>query len=126
MYIGLQLVIIKFHQVLIENDLQLDINAKLDLESQDFSSSNEYCWVNVGHRLHPVWLSAWQQGQEEVEEGARLMEEVEMEAWQRRMMSSAEPPSLERMMSSSQRLSSNGVPHSQTLISFQTVCLAAT
>ena len=34
-YIGLQLVIIKFHQVLIENDLQLDINAKLDLESQN-------------------------------------------------------------------------------------------
>ena len=34
MYIGLQLVIIKFNQVLIENDLQLDINAKLDLESQ--------------------------------------------------------------------------------------------
>ena len=33
MYIGLQLVIIKFHQVLIENDLQLDINAKLDLKS---------------------------------------------------------------------------------------------
>ena len=27
--------IIKFHQVLIENDLQLDINAKLDLESQN-------------------------------------------------------------------------------------------
>ena len=29
------MVIIKFHQVLIENDLQLDINAKLDLESQN-------------------------------------------------------------------------------------------
>ena len=28
------MVIIKFHKVLIENDLQLDINAKLDLESQ--------------------------------------------------------------------------------------------
>ena len=27
------MVIIKFHQVLIENYLQLDINAKLDLES---------------------------------------------------------------------------------------------
>ena len=35
MYIGLHMVIIKFHQVLIENDLQLDINAKLDLESQN-------------------------------------------------------------------------------------------
>ena len=34
-YIGLHMVIIKFHQVLIENDLQLDINAKLDLESQN-------------------------------------------------------------------------------------------
>ena len=32
--IGLNMFIIKFHQVLIENDLQLDINAKLDLESQ--------------------------------------------------------------------------------------------
>ena len=29
------MVIIKFHQGLIENDLQLDINAKLDLESQN-------------------------------------------------------------------------------------------
>ena len=35
MYIGLHMVIIKCHQVLIENDLQLDINAKLDLESQN-------------------------------------------------------------------------------------------
>ena len=35
MYIGLHMVIIKFHQVLIENDLQLDINAKLDLQSQN-------------------------------------------------------------------------------------------
>ena len=35
MYIGLHLVIIKCHQVLIENDLQLDINAKRDLESQN-------------------------------------------------------------------------------------------
>ena len=35
MYMGLHMVIIKFHQVLIENDLQLDINAKLDLESQN-------------------------------------------------------------------------------------------
>ena len=26
---------IKFHEVLIENDLQLDINAKFDLESQN-------------------------------------------------------------------------------------------
>ena len=34
-YIGLDMVIIKFHQVLIENDLQLDINAKLDIESQN-------------------------------------------------------------------------------------------
>ena len=33
--IGLHMVIIKCHQVLIENDLQLDINAKLDLESQN-------------------------------------------------------------------------------------------
>ena len=33
--IGLHMVIIKFHEVLIENDLQLDINAKLDLESQN-------------------------------------------------------------------------------------------
>ena len=33
--ICLHMVIIKFHQVLIENDLQLDINAKLDLESQN-------------------------------------------------------------------------------------------
>ena len=29
------MVIIKFHQVLIENDLQLDINANRDLESQN-------------------------------------------------------------------------------------------
>ena len=29
------MVIIKFHEVLIENDLQLDINAKFDLESQN-------------------------------------------------------------------------------------------
>ena len=29
------MVIIKFDQVLIENDLQLDINAKRDLESQN-------------------------------------------------------------------------------------------
>ena len=29
------MVIIKFHEVLIENDLQLDINAMLDLESQN-------------------------------------------------------------------------------------------
>ena len=29
------MVIIKFHQVLIENDLQRDINAKLALESQN-------------------------------------------------------------------------------------------
>ena len=35
MHIGLHVVIIKFHQVLIENDLQLDINAKLDLESHN-------------------------------------------------------------------------------------------
>ena len=28
------IIIIKFHQVLIKNDLYLDINAKLDLESQ--------------------------------------------------------------------------------------------
>ena len=35
MYIGLYRVIIKCHQVLIENDIQLDINAKLDLESQN-------------------------------------------------------------------------------------------
>ena len=35
MYIGLHMVIIKFHKVLIENDLQLDINAKRDLESQN-------------------------------------------------------------------------------------------
>ena len=34
-YIGLHMIIIKFHQVLIENDLQLDINAKLDPESQN-------------------------------------------------------------------------------------------
>ena len=48
------------------------------------------------------------------------MEGVEMEAWQRGMMSSGEPPSLERMMSSSERLSSNGMPHSQALLtSFQ-------
>ena len=32
---GLHMVIIKFHEVLIENDLQLDINAKFDLESQN-------------------------------------------------------------------------------------------
>ena len=32
-YVGLHMVIIKFHQVLIENDRQLDINAKRDLES---------------------------------------------------------------------------------------------
>ena len=35
MYVGLHMVILKFHQVLIENDLQLDINAKRDLESQN-------------------------------------------------------------------------------------------
>ena len=35
MYIGLHMVIIKFHQVLIENDIELDINAKLGLESQN-------------------------------------------------------------------------------------------
>ena len=29
------MIIIKFHQNLIENDLELDINAKLDLESQN-------------------------------------------------------------------------------------------
>ena len=33
--IGLHMVIIKCHQVLTENDLLLDINAKLDLESQN-------------------------------------------------------------------------------------------
>ena len=32
---GLHIVIIRFNQVLIENDLQLDENAKLDLESQN-------------------------------------------------------------------------------------------
>ena len=40
------MVIIKLHQVLIENDLQLDINAKLDLESQkksEMSSSTQLC-----------------------------------------------------------------------------------
>ena len=34
-YIGLHMVIIKFHEVLIDNDLQLDINAKFDPESQN-------------------------------------------------------------------------------------------
>ena len=34
-HIDIHMVIIKFHQVLIENDLQLDINDKLDLESQN-------------------------------------------------------------------------------------------
>ena len=29
------MVIFKFHEVLIENDLQLDVNAKLDLDSQN-------------------------------------------------------------------------------------------
>ena len=29
------MVIFKFHEVLIENDLQLDINAQLDLEAQN-------------------------------------------------------------------------------------------
>ena len=29
------MVIIKFHEVLIENDLQFDIKAKFDLESQN-------------------------------------------------------------------------------------------
>ena len=33
--IGLHMVIFKFHEVLIENDLHLDINAKLDLEAQN-------------------------------------------------------------------------------------------
>ena len=39
------MVIIKFHEVLIENDLQLDINAKFDLESQksEMSSSTQLC-----------------------------------------------------------------------------------
>ena len=45
MYIGLHMVIIKFHQVFIENDLQLDINAKLDLKSHkkksEMSSSTQ-------------------------------------------------------------------------------------
>ena len=36
------MVIIKCHQVLIENDLQLDINAKLDLESQKTKIRNEF------------------------------------------------------------------------------------
>ena len=33
-YIGLHMIIIKLHQVLIENVPQLDINSQLDLESQ--------------------------------------------------------------------------------------------
>ena len=55
-----------------------------------------------------------------------LMEGVEGEGRRRGMMSSAEPPSLEQTMSSPERLSSNGMPHSQALTSFQIVCLAAT
>ena len=35
MYIGLHMVIIKFHPVLIENDLQLDINAKLESQNKN-------------------------------------------------------------------------------------------
>ena len=78
----------------------------------------------MGSHLLLTWMSAWQRWQEEVEEEAGLMEGVE--GRRRRMMSSIEPPSFERMASSPERLSSNGLPHSQAPTSFQTVCSAAT
>ena len=56
---------------------------------------------------------------------AGLMEGVGEEGKRRWIMSSAEHPSLEWTTSSSERLSSNGMHHSQALTSFQTVCLAA-
>ena len=58
MYVGLHMVIIKFHKVLIENDLQLDINAKRDLESQkksEMSLSTQLC-VEKWYR---TWFKAY-------------------------------------------------------------------
>ena len=49
------MVIIKFHQVLIENDLQLDINAKRDLESKK-KIRNEFLAPIVCRKVVPYMI----------------------------------------------------------------------